>query len=50
MKPIDIKTLIAAMIVCFSVSISWAQTEPRLALPIGHTDMLSSALFSPYGK
>ena len=50
MKPIDIKTLIAAMIVCFSVSTSQAQTEPRLVLPIGHTESINSAVFSYDGK
>jgi WD40 repeat protein len=27
-----------------------AQTEPRLVLPIGHTDVINSAAFSPDGK
>ena len=27
-----------------------AQTQPRLVLPIGHTDWINSAVFSPDGK
>jgi len=38
-----------AVIFAFGLSAS-SQTEPRLVLPIGHTDFINSAVFSPDGK
>ncbi len=50
MKSLVIKIAFTATLICFSLSISWAQTEPRLVLPIGHTAGIKSAVFSPDGK
>jgi hypothetical protein len=47
MKSLEIKILIAAIIACFSLSNSQAQTEPRLVLPIGHTKNVTYAVFNP---
>jgi WD40 repeat protein len=50
MKPLEIKILIVAILVCFIHSTSLAQTEPRMVLPIGHTLWVNSAVFSPDGR
>jgi WD40 repeat protein/uncharacterized caspase-like protein len=44
------KQILYLVILCFVGLGAFAQTEPRLVLPIGHTDHVNSAVFSPDGK
>ncbi len=44
------KQLVLAIIIIFSFGDIFAQTEPRLVLPVGHTDAIQTAVFSPDGK
>ena len=50
MKSLEIKIVVTAIFICFRLSSSQAQTEPRLVLPIGHTGEILSAEFSPDNK
>jgi WD40 repeat protein len=44
------RQILYLVILCFVVLRGQAQTEPRLVLPVGHTDIIRSAVFSPDGK